>query len=309
MTNAKKESAADHLSRTTRDMKIVEQAAQRAGEESLTKTIEQLQAAAAEAAATLAVAQAAAAEAEARIKEKEAIISERERREALRNATEPARYVAERKHLSAIAAAMLVDAAEHESLKAVLLCSVTESRKTVTEDEEEEGPTVRWAVPRLVVQLRGEPVYNNLIEFRAEASARSSRSWRCSSYTGRVRCSVGGFGDRQSFPPRKDGTFNYAAIATKLMSDVHAAERKYQDALKVCSNADALAKLTKQFALPKYSHTLEAVRSHGGSSHPQPFHQTAAPAGRLYLKLDALVTPEQAETILNAAIGAGVKLS
>lgn len=34
--------------------------------------------------------------------------------------------------------------------------------------------------------------------------------------TGRLRCTVGDYGERQSFPQRKDGTFNYESIAITL---------------------------------------------------------------------------------------------
>lgn len=48
----------------------------------------------------------------------------------------------------------------------------------------------------------------------SEEKTRISK-WR-SKGNGRLRCAVGDYGERQSFPQRKDGTFNYESIAITL---------------------------------------------------------------------------------------------
>lgn len=269
-----------------------------------TKTLEQLAEEARIAAEALRTAQEAAAAAERAAKEADAQAKERARREALRaDTTEPKNITERRTWLQGIADALVTIVKSYDDLKGHVLITVTAAERKVTENQEC-GPEVKWKLPSLVIEHRGQRLYTN-IEFNAEISG--SSYWR-NQHTGRTRCSVGFYGERQSFPPRKDGSFNYAAIAAKLMAVIVDAEHKHQTALKLRDNAAPLKDLKAKFNLGEYSRVLEAQRLGGDGRTGTPLW-TAAPVGQLYLKLDILVTPAQAEAILDAARAAGVKLS
>jgi len=267
------------------------------------KTIEQLQSEAAAAAEALAAAQQAATEAAAAAQAAAAIEAERARREALRAAPEPSSFGERRNHIQLIASRMVVraDKAYAEHMKV----GVSEPHQRITEDEEK-GPTVYWQEPALQVSYRGASVYVN-VEFKAEESPTSKYSYR-RSYTGRLRMAVGGYGDRQSYPPRKDGSFNYDAAADKLLGQVSAASQAWVKANQVRDNAPLLTELCKEFSLSEFNSLLSIKKGHR-DPYTKTYTEYAAPSGTVFLNLSKTVTPEQAQAILRAAIAAGVNLS
>lgn len=269
-----------------------------------TMTIEQLQAQAEAAAQALREAKEEMERAAVEAAQTEAAAKERARREALRDAPEPAAYAERRKHLHEIINAACVAVQKDGTLKDVFGAYVTLPKKTVTETPE--GPKVHWAEPQVEFTHRGKSVWAQL-EFRAEEAASSRYSTRAPRLTGRLRCTVGGYGERQSFPQRKDGTFNYEAIAAKLLERVYHEERKYQDALKLRANAGALEALSKEFALGETPEVLKTAYHSRGYSGKE-WHTHTAPEGKLFLNLTTTVTPEQARAVLAAAQAAGIKL-
>jgi len=66
----------------------------------------------------------------------------------------------------------------------------------------------------LTITVKGIRVYFDVSEERTSIS-----TWR-SRPNGKVRITVGDYGNKTSYPQRKDGTHNYGAIATTLLNDV-----------------------------------------------------------------------------------------
>lgn len=268
-----------------------------------TKTLDQLQAAAQAAAEALATAQREAQEAEAAAKQQAAVEAERAKREAARNAPEPASYGEIRAHLRGIMSAMYANA--NKDYATHMKVDVSEPSKRVEEDAEK-GPRVYWQKPDILVSYRGANVYA-AVEFRAEESGRSNYSYR-THLTGRLRMTVGGYGDRQSYPPRKDGTFNYDSAADRLLSRVASAHELWNKTQRVKGNAAALAELRAEFKLSEYSDVLR-IKKVNRDVYSKKYTEYVSSAGRVFLDLSREVTPEQARAILAAAVAAGVKLN
>lgn len=276
-----------------------------------TKSVEQLRAEAAAAAEALAAAEAAAKRASEEAAAAEKAAKELARRTAALNAPQPAWIDERAKHLEAIANTLLGQVEERDAgcktapkIGPHIKIEVEKSVRTVR--EEPEGPVVNWSAPLLNITLHGQKVYTQL-EFKAEMEASHGRfSFSRPRTTGRMRLTVGSYGDRVSLPSKKDGSFNYAAVASKIFSDVLHSEEQYQKAVVLAKNKALAPTLRKEFGLGEYSSVIEEKRSVqvGGR-----YDSYAAPVGHVYLKLDKAVTPEQARAILNAAIEAGVKLS
>lgn len=262
-----------------------------------TKTIEQLQAEADEAARALAAAQAEAEEKARAAAEAEREQKERERREALRNAPIPAHLVAQREHLVKIADKLRVKIPPHTRIAPHTTVSVSEPQRNVRETER--GPDVSFIHPNISVQYRGNNLYMP-IEFVAEME--SGSTWRRNS-TGRTRLRFGNYGEQKSLPPRKDGTYDYDAVADALLSSLIAADSAREAEQAKAANAAPLAALRAEFGLTDYSSVLAT------SVHRRTAGCTAAaPAGKLFINLKGQVTPEQARAILTAAKAAGLKL-
>jgi hypothetical protein len=85
-------------------------------------------------------------------------------------------------------------------------------------------------------------------EFRAEWT---NDTWR-SRPTGRHRFSLGDYGSRKSFPQRKDGTFNYKAIAEDLCyyADRQISKATIENTRKY--NAACVAKMQHDLGLEEY---------------------------------------------------------
>lgn len=169
-----------------------------------------------------------------------------------------------------------------------LRCVVQESRKL---------PDGNWSSPNLGILLNDKAVRLGMsISFDAERSGGSA--WRRRS-TGRMRCSVGAFGDRQSFPERKDGTFSYDKIALKLLGAVYAAIREAELAVQKKSNAQSVAALRAKFKLSEHDETVCAsyyYRDPWGKNSKE----RVAPEGRVFVKLGTkTLTPEQADRLLS----------
>lgn len=240
-----------------------------------------------------------AAEAQREVDAKAAKIAAAEK---LRDAPEPLHHCAQRGHMQAIAKCMEEQIAASDELKGNFSVVVTEPKKTVTESDD--GPKVHWESPSLHMVHRAKFKVYCYIDFRAEEKAGSSWSRRVE-YTGRMRMNIGSYGDRLSLPQRKTGEYDYDKAATKLLSDAYRAEREVQKAMAINSNQKARDELRKEFGLTEYSDVVCTERSHGSAGRYETF---AAPVGMLYVKLDKLMTPEQARAVLAAAAAAGLKL-
>jgi len=152
-----------------------------------------------------------------------------------------------------------------------------------------------WTTPSLDVLLADTPVRGCYINFESE---QSGSSWRRHS-TGRVRCTVGDYGDRQSFPPRKDGSYSYDKIAQKLLHRVWAAIREAELNNQKKSNAQAVADLKKKFSLPEYNDTVCASYYYR-DSFGKNGRELVAPEGKVFVKVGTkTLTPEQADRLLS----------
>lgn len=121
--------------------------------------------------------------------------------------------------------------------------------------------------------------------------------WR-SSATGKLRLTVGDFGNRKSYPQKKDGTHNYEEIARVLRGYAarKTASRK-AEAMRAKNDAAAVA-IAKEFNLPSYCGLVVP--------------SSAAP-GKVMLDLSKVykttMTPEHARKVLQALRDLGIKLS
>lgn len=248
-----------------------------------TKTLAQLQADAVAAQEALRAAEVAAAEAEKAEKAEQARAAEIVRREALRNMPVPASYAERSVWLNAIAevarAALRVD-------KLAATVDVVESSKSVLETDS--GPQVNWTAPHISAKLNGADVYT-FIAFEGERTRISS--WR-SQANGKMRMSVGHYGERTSYPQRKDGSFNYEAAAQHIVNCVHKAHYEAKAKAAVANNWRALTSMKEEFGLKEHSSVL---RSSGAE-------------GKFIFKLEGSMTEEQVRAILTAAVNAGVAL-
>ncbi len=122
-------------------------------------------------------------------------------------------------------------------------------------------------------------------------------SWR-SHNNGKMRLTVGDFGDRVSFPQKKDGTHNYVEVASKLRARV--ARRIADDHAKLNQqrNSNAAAAISKEFNLPEY-HQLVVPSSY-----------TVGKVVIDFSKINkATMSPEHARKVLQALRDLDVKLS
>ena len=105
-----------------------------------------------------------------------------------------------------------------------------------------------WKYPRLFIN--GKQCYDVSMD-----EERHAGSWRRPT-TGKIRLSIGGFGNRQSYPQRKDGSFSYEKIAQRLAADIYSAARKAACELAAraaaSKNAEAIAALNERFGLKEY---------------------------------------------------------
>lgn len=122
-------------------------------------------------------------------------------------------------------------------------------------------------------------------------------SWR-SKPNGKLRMAVGSYGERQSYPQKKDGSFNWPAIAAILINKARAknAEAKAEAARR--KNSNAAAALAREFNLPQYS----ALISPAATEDEKVFIKFSEINGRA-------MTKDDARKVLQALRACGVKLS
>lgn len=79
--------------------------------------------------------------------------------------------------------------------------------------------------------------------------------------TGKLRVVVGDFGDRTSYPQRKDGTHNYDAIADKLLAHANAVLARQSAEQVKRTNTVIAERLVQELGLPAYGSgvTIEAT--------------------------------------------------
>lgn len=132
----------------------------------------------------------------------------------------------------------------------------------------------------------------HFVEERARIS-----SWR-SKPNGKLRLTVGDFGDRKSYPQKKDGTHNYYSIAVTLRGYAHRrlAEQKAQ--VNRVRNNQAATDIANEFNLPQY-HALVVPSAHVVGNVMIDFS-----------KLNAhTMNPDKARKLLQALRDFGIKLS
>jgi len=122
-------------------------------------------------------------------------------------------------------------------------------------------------------------------------------SWR-SSPTGKLRLTVGDFGNRTSYPQKKDGTHNYEAIAQALRGYAQRKIADQQAAANRQRNASAAQSIANDFNLPHY-HDLVVPSSHAEGKVTINFSKINA----------VTMKPENARKVLQALRDLGIKLS
>ena len=133
------------------------------------------------------------------------------------------------------------------------------------------------------------------LDFKQERSHQSS--WR-STPTGRTRLTVGDYGNRVSFPQRKDGTHNYAEIARMLIN--YADRQNHEAALKAQQqvNAKVLPALVKELFPNDTNGYQDVVRASGSANLPVHFKFT----------INAVMSVENARKVAAALRSCGIKL-
>jgi len=112
------------------------------------------------------------------------------------------------------------------------------------------------------------------------------------------RIVVGNYGDRTSYPQRKDGTYNYDAISTKL---VGYAERRIQENAarrRTASNAVTVSELRNELGLHEYYGTMTVSAS----------PSVEAPV-YVKLKIERAMSVEKARALAEALKAIGYDLS
>lgn len=274
----------------------------------MTKTLEQLQAEAQAAKDALEAANAQLAEAASiQEKAKQAEMA-KALNESLRTAPIPPQFFNEEKHLQSIASQLTwtvsldtATSATRDGLKGLVEVSVNPPVLTITETEV--GPVRKISKATLNIKHRGSRTHSYVVfEAEMKSNASSFRSYA----TGRTRMRVSASDVNQSFPPKKDGTYNYESAAALLFGFLRTREQQYQNAKLEESNLPAVTALKEQFGLASYDDTLSVTKFSGPIRNTR---QLTAPEGMLFLKLSKTVTREQAEIILKACVQAGVKLN
>ena len=136
---------------------------------------------------------------------------------------------------------------------------------------------------------------SHLIDFVEERTSYST--WR-SKPNGKTRLTVGDFGDRKSYPQRKDGGYNYEDIAATLC---HYAAKKIANDLALANrqrNTAEAAVIRKEFNLPEY-HGLVNPSASKGAMVLLDFSKISP----------ATVSPAKAREVLAALRVLGIKLS
>jgi len=107
----------------------------------------------------------------------------------------------------------------------------------------------------LKITVKGIDVSYN---FHVDEERSQQGYYRGGHKTGKLRISVGDFGERKSYPQRKDGTHDYVAIAEKLLQ--HAEKRlasiRAEAARK--ANADVIPALRQEYGF-KYEYSGQGV--------------------------------------------------
>lgn len=99
---------------------------------------------------------------------------------------------------------------------------------------------------------------NYWIDIKEEYTGTSS--WR-SRPNGKIRVSVGSFGSRTSYPQKKDGTHNYAKIASRLVGLANAEIAKKRAEAQAARNAGGAEELRKELGLQEYWGTMRVNTS------------------------------------------------
>lgn len=125
----------------------------------------------------------------------------------------------------------------------------------------------------------------------------SVSSWR-SRPNGKLRLTVGTFGERKSYPQRKDGSFNYADIASTLRGCASRKAAADKAQLMRRNNAHIATDIAGEFNLTQYSSLVVP--------------SSAAP-GNVTINFKEInshtMTPDKARKVLQALRDLGIKLS
>lgn len=166
-------------------------------------------------------------------------------------------------------------------------CVVQESRKL---------DSGYWSVPSLDVLLNNTAVRGIYLRFEAERGGSTYRPRA----TGRMRCTVGDYGDRQSFPTKKDGTFSSDKIAQKLLHRVWAAIREVELNNQKKSNAQAVAELRAKHEIKEYDDETVCASYYHRDTWGKTSREMVAPEGKVFVKVGTkTLTPEQADKLLS----------
>ena len=118
--------------------------------------------------------------------------------------------------------------------------------------------------------------------------------------TGKITLSIGPLGQTSSYPQRKDGGWNYAAIVEKLLQYVDREKAKIKAQQQAEANRGVTLTLVGELNLPQYQSLVRPSSSHEG--------KVVVDLTQLSTKAPVL-TPEKAKELLETLRTFGVKLS
>ena len=123
-------------------------------------------------------------------------------------------------------------------------------------------------------------------------------SWH-SKRTGKYRFVTGDYGNRTSYPERKDGTFNYAAIAEKLIGEANKKNRQLQADRQRNNNMNEVRDLISEvFPDQERSKYQDAIAPSAVADKPVFFS----------LKISQAMTVDEARKLAAAVRSCGIKL-
>jgi len=149
----------------------------------------------------------------------------------------------------------------------------------------------RNGLPLLLVEVDGKPCFLNY----AVSDERSGHSQWTRKPTGLWRLIVGGYGDRCSLPPRKDGSYNWDTIMRHAVKAITLKARQNDREALQAGNAGAVARLKAEFNLDESSQTVSARRVVQGV---RELHEYVAPAGTVFVDLKLTLTETKARKLL-----------
>lgn len=136
-------------------------------------------------------------------------------------------------------------------------------------------------------------------EIKMERTVSHSR-FHSGTFTGKLRVTVGEYGDRQTYPQRKDGTFNLVGIAERMINQVKMQDERLAERARRQANSNASGQLAEELRNELNVSKYAAVRLYESTNTPN----------KVYVKVDVTheLTADEARSFIKALRSAGIEI-